>query len=124
MADEIKIRNMLILDEERKKTVKIKDEQYGFMAILNKDRKDIARRIAYEQNGMPANSFGADDRYRFERDATLDQALIDKPSWWKSATENPDDELAEQLFKEITDWSKEFQEKLKKNQFSARGATP
>lgn len=118
---EIKIRNMLILDEDRKKEISIDGEIFTINALFNHDHKEIARRIAVDQNGLPVNSFSMNDRERFDRDATVDTAVIDKPKWFTNATRCIDESVLDRLFTAINDWTAEFQEKLKKNQFTKRG---
>lgn len=121
MADaKFEVRNMLFLDEDRRKSVKIGDDVFVVKAIFPREEKDIERRAAYEQQGMPISSFSVDGRYRFLRDATVDVAMVESPAWWKNADACPDSDVLDRLYEEIMLWTREFQEKLKKNQLNQR----
>lgn len=120
MSDEIKIRNMLILDADREKSIKIKNDAFKIKAIFPKERNEIARRMAIEQNGMASNTFQMDDLYAFRRGSTVDTCVIDSPDWWENANDCIDEEVLDELYKAINKFSDEFQEKLKKNKFVQR----
>jgi len=42
-----------------------------------------------------------------------------KPDWWIDANSCADEGFLETLFKDILEFNREFQERLKKNQFAA-----
>lgn len=115
MAEVFKVRNMMILEEDARKTVKIGDDTFVVKAVFPVDRASIARQVSMYQNGMPANSFAYDDRVMFERNAILDICIVEKPEWWQGWAKCPDEEVLETLHSEILAWNNEFQEKLKKN---------
>jgi hypothetical protein len=122
MKEKYSVRNMLFLDEDRTKEIKIGDDVFKVRALFPKERKEIARRVSIEQNGLPSNSFTMNERFLFERSASIDTAIMESPSWWKNADEAPDEELLNDLYEEINNWTDEFQEKLKKNRLNKRGA--
>lgn len=117
---EIQIRNMLILENDLLKKVKVDNENFTIKAILPKTRKEIARTVAFQYNGYPAASFSVDDRNRIERDATIDHVVDESPDWWVDSGECPQDSVLEDLYIDIIKWDNEFQTKLKKNKFSKR----
>lgn len=119
--EKIEIRNMLFLEKDREKEVKINNENFKIKALFEKDYLEISRRVAISRNGLPENNFSQADRYRFSRIATIDVALIDHPDWWTSAENCPESETLEKLMIEIENHSLEFQQKLKKNKFAKRG---
>lgn len=118
---EYRVRDLLILEDDRKKQVKIGKDIFVILAVFPKEQKDISRRLALEYDGLPVNSFSIDDRYSFTRDVTLDVLIHDSPDWWTKSEDCPDIELKDYLYEQIISWSNEFQEKLKKNKFSKRG---
>jgi len=120
MSEKYEVRNMLFLDDDRKKNISIGKDKFIIRALFPKDRKEIARRMSVEQNGLPANSFSIDDRYMFERSAIIDQGMVESPDWWSNADECPDEDVLEFLYVEIMKWTAEFQEKLKKNRLNKR----
>lgn len=117
----VKIRNMLLLEDDLKKEVTINGDTFTVKAITGSDQKQISRNVAIETGGVPANSLSMDARMMFERDAALDHALVDYPDWWENADKCPDEDLKNRLYEEINSWSLEFQERLKKNRFARRG---
>lgn len=121
MSEEFKIRNMLIIDDDLKKSVKIGTDTFIIKAILPKTRKNIARAMAIQFNGYPANAYSVDDRDRIERDATIDHSIDEGPDWWVDTGECPQDSLLDELYNSIIKWDRDFQEKLKKNKFKKRG---
>lgn len=122
MSEEFKIRDMVVIDEDRQKTVTINNEKFVINAPTPKERKQIARHIVIQQNGMPVNSFNSFDLDMFTRDAWLTVLLVSYPKWWTNPDDCIDEGLKDQLYKELLEWDSEFQEKLKKNQFAKRGA--
>lgn len=120
-GQEYKIRDMLILEDDRKKKIKKDNDEFIIKAPFPRDQKEIARRLALEYNGLPVNSFSLDDRYIFTRDISIDILVEEYPKWWKDADNCLDNDLKEWLYQEITNWAGEFQEKLKKNKFNKRG---
>lgn len=120
-GQEYHVRDMLILDEDRKKKVKFGKDTFVLKAPFPDDHKDISRRLAIEYNGLPVNSYSLDDRYLLERDVSLDVLIDDSPDWWSTANMCPDDTFKDELYKALTTWASEFQEKLKKNKFAKRG---
>ena len=118
---EYHVRDLLILEDDRRKQVKIGKDTFVILAAFPKDQKNISRRLALEYDGLPVNSFSLDDRYFFTRDVTLDVLIHKSPEWWSTASDCLDEEVKEMLYTEIVTWSNEFQEKLKKNQFTKRG---
>lgn len=121
MAEKYEIRNMLFLEKDRQKDIKVGNENWKIRALFEKDRLEISRRTAMARNGLAENSYGMSDRYRFTRIATIDVSLVEYPSWWENAEDCPDSDLLENLFSEIEKFSDDFQKKLKKNQFAKRG---
>lgn len=128
MSDQIKIQNMLILDEDRQKEITVEypggKEKFTIKALFPKDNKEIARRLAMDYNGLPVSSYSVDDRYLFERDATIDQGVVEGPEWWSAAEDCAKDEVNETLFKAIKEHTEDFNKKLKKNKFVRRGPEP
>ncbi len=119
-GQEYKVRDMLILEDDRKKKVKRGKDNFVIKAIFPKDQKAIARQLALEYNGLPISSFSMEDRNAFDRDVTLDVMIDDSPDWWTTSEDCPDGDLKEWLYQEILSWSAEFQEKLKKNKAGRR----
>jgi hypothetical protein len=119
-GEETKIRDMIILDEDRKKKVTIRKESFVIKALFPKDYKDIANRLAMDYQGMSVNAYSVSARNQFERDAYVDQGILESPSWWANAEECPEVETVESLYNEILKWTNDFQEKLKKNKFAKR----
>lgn len=123
MSEEFKIRNMIVLEEDLKKSIKISNDTFVIKAILPKTRKNIARSMAVQFNGYPANSYSVDDRDRIERDSTIDQSVDEGPDWWIDTNECLQDSLLDELYAAIIKWDREVQEKLKKNRFKKRVTT-
>lgn len=121
-GEKYEVRNMLFLEEDRRKELTIGKDKFIIQALFPKDKKEIARRVSIEQNGLPANSFSADSLYYFERGAAIDQAIVESPEWWKNSESCPDEEFLDKLYREIADWTTGFQEKLKKNKLSKRSS--
>ena len=121
-GDEIKIRNMLITDDDRKRKIKINNEQFIIKAPMPKERTGIARSIAYYANGIPLSSFPMADRDRFERDSFVMWCVDDGPDWWEGPDECAEDATLDELNKQIQKWDADFQSALKKNKFVKGGA--
>ena len=120
MAEEYAVRNMLFLDEERQKIEKIGQDSFKIKALFPPDKKEIARKIAMEFNGLQSAAYSIDDRYIIERGAVIDQAVVEGPEWWKNSDNCPDEEFLDKLYARVLEWSQEFQEKLKKNRLTKR----
>jgi hypothetical protein len=120
MGEKFEVRNMLFLDEDRQKIIELGKDMFNIKALFPVDRKAIARRVAMDQNGLPANSYSSQDRYIMERAATIDQAVVESPEWWKNADLCPDESVLDSLYEGIVTWSNEFAEKLKKNKLNKR----
>lgn len=118
---EYRINDMRFIEEERQKTIKVEGETFIIKALFPKDYRDIARKVAIEQNGLAANTFSMDDRYRFQRDVTVDHAIVKSPDWWTNSNACPYETILDSLYGEIQDWTAEFQEMLKKNRFKRGG---
>jgi len=120
MEKKFEIRNMLFLDKERQTNIDIDGNKFVIKAIFPVDRKEIARRVALDQGGINASAFSMSDRMIMERSATIDNCLIEYPEWWKSTDECPDEQLLDDIYKSIIEWTDEFSEKLKKNKLTKR----
>ena len=121
MAEEYKVRNMLFLEEDRRKVVKHESgDSFSIKAIFPADRKFISRQMAILQNGMPATTYDSNSLYFFEREAVINVCLVAdvSPPWWQGADKCPDEELLNWLYIEIVNWTNEFQARIKKNQFA------
>lgn len=112
---EYRLKDIRYIEQDRQKTIMLEGETFIIKALFPKDQREIARRVAIEQNGLPVSAFSVDDRYRFIRDITVDYAIVKAPDWWRSVQDCIDDALIDTLYKEIQDWTTEFQELLKKN---------
>lgn len=117
---EFKIRNMLFLEDDRQKELKKENDIFIIKALFPKEKGNIARAISFMQNGLPANSFTDIDRFIFERQATIDEAIVKSPEWWGGADNCPDEDLLNTLFDDIITWTNNFQENLKKNKLGKR----
>lgn len=119
-----KVRDMLVMDEDRKKKItRNKGETFVIKAPTPKENRQISQSLAMNYyNGLPVNSYSPDDRYLYERDASIDVLIDEHPNFWTKAEDCLDNSLKEWLYTEIMKWTAEFQEKLKKNQF-AKGNT-
>lgn len=114
------IKDMIVLEDDLKFQKKYTGgDTYIFRYPLPQDRKNIARRIAAELNGLPMDSFSFADRSIIMRDAEID-VLVEGPSAWEGADECLDEELKDWLFEQCKKWQNQFQEKLKKNKFAKR----
>ena len=120
MSEKYAVRNMLFLEKDRNKDIKLGNDDFTIKAIFPADRKEIARRVSIEMNGLPANSFSINDRFIFERSAIIDTGIVESPEWWKNADNCPDEEVLQQLYDKLEEWTVEFQEKLKKNRLNKR----
>ncbi len=118
---EYSVRNMLFLEDDRKKAIKIGTDTFIIKAIFPEDEVVIARKTSILQNGLPANSFHEASLVLFDKIATVDQMVATKPGWFKSAMECPDRALVDELYNNIHEWSNEFQDSLKKNKLGNRG---
>lgn len=118
---EYSVRNMLFLEDDRKKAIKVGEDPFVIKAIFPEDEVVIARRISILQNGLPANSFHDSSLELFDKIATVDQQVATKPAWFKSAMECPDKHVLDRLYDEIQQFSNEFQDSLKKNKLGNRG---
>lgn len=123
-GQEFKIRDMIVINDDRKKKItRNKGETFVIKTPSPKENRVISQTLAMSYyNGLPVNSYSPDDRYIYERDATIDVLVEDSPDFWTKAEDCLDDSLKEWLYTEITKWNSEFQEKLKKNKF-AKGNT-
>jgi hypothetical protein len=116
---EYTVKNMILLEDDLKIQKKYNGEMYTIKYPLPQDRKNIARRIASEFDGLPMDSFTINDRSLVIRDAEIDH-LIEEADHWQGADECLDEELKNWLFEECRKWQRAFQEKLKKNKFTKR----
>ncbi len=121
--EKFEIRNMLFLEEDRQKVIEVEGgDVFIIKAIFPRERLEIARAMSVKRNGLPANSFSFDDNYFVERSVLIDSAIVEAPQWWSGSDNCPDDTLLDKLYGEVNDWTREFQEKLKKNKLNRRGA--
>lgn len=123
-GDKFQVRNMLFLESDRQKRINDGEGSFIIKALFPHDKNEISRRIAYLQNGLPANSFSREGLYGFEREATIDQGIVESPEWWSKASECPDEDLLDRLFKEIYKWTDDFADRLKKNRLGKRSEGP
>jgi hypothetical protein len=121
---EYRFRDLRLIEKDREKTIKYENDIFVIKALFPKDYREISRRIALEQTGLPINAFSVDDRYKFQRDITVDYALVSYPDWWNGSANCPFEEILDFLYKEIQDWTNEFQESLKKNRLNKRSVQP
>jgi len=122
MSEKFQIRDMTVLDTDRQKVITINDkEKFKIKAPSPRERKEISRRIVIEQNGLPTDSFTRDDKFIFTRDAWINTLIVEHPEWWSNTEACLDEELKDTLYEKMLEWDREFQEKLKKNQFAKRG---
>ncbi len=113
------IRDMVVLDSDLQTTKKYNGENYTIKYPLPQERKDIARRIAAEFNGVAMEAFTYTDRNMIIRDAEID-VVVEGPDHWKGSDECLDEDLKNWLYKQSQEWQQAFQEKLKKNKFAKR----
>ena len=120
-------RNMLFLDEDREKTVKIGNgtsaSNFKIRALFPNDRIKIEKFLAIESNGLPINSYSQEGRYLMQRAVTVNHAVREGPDWWTNADECSEEDLLDRLYEAIMSWSSEFQGKLKKNRSTKRSTT-
>lgn len=116
------VRNLLFNDEDRVKDFKEGSSTFKFKALFPIDQRRVAQIMAGYQLGMPASSFTNMDLNRFDRDATIEVALLEHPEWWEGVDKCPDEDLVNRLHAAIVQWTKSFQDKLKKNQLTKRSA--
>jgi len=127
MDGELKVRNNVLLEDTYKKVFSDgtgqSAEKYKITALFPADQREIAQIMAGEsyQNGLPLSTYSPDDQYRFSRDATLDVAILEGPESWEGVSRCPDEDLLNRLYKAVIDFTREIQEKLKKNRLVARG---
>jgi len=121
---EYRFKDLRLIEKDREKTIKYENDIFAIKALFPKDYREISRRIALEQTGLPINAFSVDDRYKFQRDITIDYALVSYPDWWSGSANCPLEEILDFLYKEIQDWTNEFQESLKKNRLNKRSVQP
>lgn len=112
---EIKFKDLRLLEDDRRKTIKVQGETFVIKALFPRDYREISRKVAIEQNGLAVNTFSMDDRYRFQRDITVDHAVVQSPDWWTTSGACPEESILDELYGEIQEWTSEFQEMLKKN---------
>jgi len=117
---EYKFKDLRFIEKDREKTIKYENYTFTIKALFPKDYREISRRVALEQNGLPINSFSIEDRYKFQRDITIDYALVNYPDWWDGSSNCPSEDLLNFLYNEIQEWTNEFQESLKKNRLNKR----
>lgn len=121
---ERRIRNLVFLNEDREKQIDIAGEKWKILALFEKENLEVARAAAFSRNGLAENAFSADDRYRFHRAALVNAGVVTGPDWWENSESCPETETLEKLYTEITGWTKEFQDRLKKNRLTGRGKSP
>jgi len=125
MSDTLQVRNNVLDEETYTKTIKEGTHgSFKLRALFPKQQRLIAGIIAGPgfQNGMSVDAFTTEDQYRFSRDATLEVAVVEGPEWWSGPDDCPDEDLLNRIFKEIISFSRDIQEKLKKNKLVKRGA--
>jgi hypothetical protein len=114
---EYRVRDMVIKESDRKKSITVGTDHFIILAPFPKDRKNITKQVVYMCDGLPVSSFGRDERDMFERDATLNILIEESPIYWKTAEDCIDEDLKNTIYQEILTWDTEFQSKLKKNGF-------
>ena len=108
---------MFDLANEKVKTIKIDNEEFKITAIFMKERREIAVKRAYLQNNLSVDAFTMTDIQSFEKTATVDVCVLDKPERFDKhdrCEEWGDDLLVDDLFEKITKLTKRIESKLKK----------
>jgi hypothetical protein len=110
--------NLLNLEDEKFKNVKIKGYNFKIRCMSPLDRVQIAQKRATLQGGHPVESFTQDDFLYFENIAIVDICTEELPKDFnqnESCIKWPDIELINELALNIKTHTLEFETKLKKN---------
>lgn len=94
--------SMLMSGKKVTEKVKYADFTFEVAYPLPSDLKEIDQSIARACKGMPPASFTPKALLTFEVYATLDQVVVNGPSWWKalkSADQCPFDDLVMYLYR-------------------------
>lgn len=115
MKEPIVYGNLLDLENDRQTDTVINGFNFRIKALFTKDYIDIAKKKVILQGGVPAAALSEEDKYMFERIATVNQAVTVWPEKIKNAESCPDFALINSVYKEIEEWTEAFDEELKKN---------
>jgi hypothetical protein len=117
--------NALLIANEKKKTVKLEnEEEFEITAVFPKEKVEIAVKMGYLQNGLPADSFSLSDKIHIEKIATIDVCVLDKPEKydeWSSCLDWDDPTIIDELFNHIQKHTEKIDKSLKKNKSTNRG---
>ena len=119
--------NVFDIKSEKFKVVKINNEEFKISAILPRERSEIAVKRSYLQGGMNVDSFLASDIDFFEKVATVDVCVIEKPNRYEesdSCRDWLDQTIIDDLYSKIKKRTKILEEKLKKNRSSDGSTQP
>lgn len=110
--------NLLNLEDEKFKNVKIKGYNFKIRTISPLDRVQISQKRATLQGGHPVESFTQDDFLYFENIAIVDICTEELPKEFnqnESCIKWPDIEMINDAANEIRKHTLDFEAKLKKN---------
>jgi hypothetical protein len=116
--------NLLNLEDEKFKTVKVKGLKFKIRFITPLDRVDIAQRRMKLQGGNPITAMTEDDFYFFENVAINNVCIDELPDGFsehESCLKWPDIEVINQVADEIRKHTIDIETKLKKNRPDSGG---
>jgi hypothetical protein len=126
MSDDVRVGSMVVTEDDR--TFKKTFEDRGSFTIrlpLPFERVHIMSSMVRTLNGAPTSSLSVFDQEYLRKVITLNVVTTETPEGWKGADQCPDDALLSSLWAWYMKCEAEFEEKLKKNQFTrAVGGTP
>ena len=110
--------NLLDLQDEKFKTIEVKNHSFKIRAMSPLDRISIAQRRMRLQGGNPVSALTEEDFIFFENIAIVDTCVEELPKGFKegeSCTRWTDVEIINDLALEIRQHTSDFESKLKKN---------
>lgn len=110
--------NLLNLQDEKLKTVKVKGHKFVIRFISPMDRVKISQQRMNLQNGNPLSSLTDDEFINFENIAMIDTCTEEMPDGFnqnESCLKWEDQDLINKLAHEIRGHTADLESKLKKN---------
>ena len=110
--------NLLNLEEEKFKTIEVKEKKFKIKAIFPRERILITQRRMGYQNGNPVSSLSEDEFYFFESIAMCDVCITEMPKGLKeneSCINWVDTEMVNLVANEIRKHTAYIEGELKKN---------
>jgi hypothetical protein len=115
MEKPIKFRSLSITEQQREKTITIKDDKFTIRLPLPLDKVRLITQIARATGGLDINSIPAAEYDYIRIIVTLNFVIVSFPDWWDGADKCMDTDLLNELYNFYIESEEEFLKNLKKN---------